>query len=86
MIKLNFDEKYILKINTGEYSVSIRKVNKINDTENLESKVKAKVPNKNDVCEVIIHSSQLIPMDDFNILTKTARFCLLDKMKLLQVV
>ena len=77
--KLNFDEKYILKINKGEYSVSIRKVNKIIDTENLESKVKAKVPNKNDVCEVIIHSSQLIPMDDFNILTKTARFCLLDE-------
>ena len=77
--KLDFDEKYILKINTGEYSVSIRKVNKIIDTENLESKVKAKVPNKNDVCEVIIHSSQLIPMDDFNVLTKTARFCLLDE-------
>ena len=77
--KLNFDEKYILKINTGEYSVSIRKVNKIIDTENLESKVKAKVPNKNDVCEVIIHSSQLIPMDDFDVLTNTARFCLLDE-------
>ena len=32
--KLDLEGKYQLKINTGEYSVSIRKVNKIIDTEN----------------------------------------------------
>ena len=43
--KLDFDEKYILKINTGEYNINISKVNKIIDTENLESRNK-KIPNK----------------------------------------
>ena len=76
--KMNLNKKYQLKINTGEYTVNIRKVNKIIDTESLESTNK-KIPNKNDVSEVVIHSSQLIPMDDYNVLTKTARFCLLDE-------
>ena len=76
--KMDLSKKYQLKINTGEYTVKIRKVNKIIDTESLESTNK-KIPNKNDVSEVVIHSSQLIPMDDYNVLTKTARFCLLDE-------
>ena len=76
--KMDLSKKYQLKINTGEYAVNIRKVNKIIDTESLESTNK-KIPNKNDVSEVVIHSSQLIPMDDYNVLTKTARFCLLDE-------
>jgi len=76
--KMDLSKKYQLKINTGEYTVNIRKVNKIVDTESLESTNK-KIPNKNDVSEVVIHSSQLIPMDDYNVLTKTARFCLLDE-------
>ena len=52
--KIDFDRKYQLKINTGEYNVSISKVNKIIDTENLESKSDKKLPNKNDVCEVVV--------------------------------
>ena len=27
----------------------------------------------------MIHSSQFIPIDDYNVLTKTARFCILDE-------
>ncbi|MBD22840.1 MAG: adenylyl-sulfate kinase [Alphaproteobacteria bacterium] len=77
--RIDLKRKYQLKINTGEYSVNIRKVHKTIDTENLESKANKKLPSKNDVCEVVMHSSQLIPMDDFNTLTKTARFCLLDE-------
>ena len=76
--KMNLNKKYTLKINTGEYNINISKVNKIIDTENLESRNK-KIPNKNDVCEVVIHSSQFIPIDDYNVLTKTARFCILDE-------
>ncbi len=76
--KMDINKKYKLKINTGEYNINIREVNKIIDTENLESSTK-KIPNKNDVCEVVIHSSQLIPIDDYNFLTKTARFCILDE-------
>ena len=34
---------------------------------------------KNDICEVVIHSSQLIPMDDYSFNKSTARFCLLDE-------
>ena len=36
------------------------------------------MPSKNDVCEVVIHSQQLIPMDDFKENQRTGRFCLLD--------
>ena len=78
MKKINFDEKISIKDKYWRVCCKNKRNNKIIDTENLESKV-TKAPNKNDVCEVIIHSSQLIPMDDFNILTKTARFCLLDE-------
>ena len=77
--KMDLEKKYQLKINTGEYVVKIREITKIIDTENLESKTTNAFPNKNDVCEVVIHSSQLIPMDDFDAIAKTARFCLLDE-------
>ena len=36
------------------------------------------LPSKNDVCGVVIHSQQLIPMDDFKENQRTGRFCLLD--------
>tara|TARA_B100000287_G_scaffold398365_2_gene415691 strand:- start:1726 stop:3594 length:1869 start_codon:yes stop_codon:yes gene_type:complete len=77
--KLNFTKKYLMKINTGEYNISVTEVSKIINTNNLSSKKLSSVPEKNDVCEVIIHSQQLIPMDDFKINQKTGRFCLLDE-------
>ena len=77
--KLDFQKKYYLKINTGQYTVNISQINKIIDTQNLKSITGNKLPKKNDVCEIVIHSSQLIPMDDFKINPKTARFCLLDE-------
>ncbi len=75
---LKLDKKYFFKINTGEYFVSIKAIKKVIDTNNLEPK---KINNvaKNDVCEVVMHSSQLIPMDDFSSLKKTGRFCILDE-------
>ena len=76
--RLDFQKKYYLKINTGEYTVNISQINKIIDIQNLESKTGNELPKKNDVCEIVIHSSQLIPMDDFKVNPKTARFCLLD--------
>lgn len=76
-LKLKLNQKYKFKINTGEYSVIIKEVKKIIDTNNLNSKSSKNVL-KNDICEVVIHSSQLIPMDDFSINQKTGRFCLLD--------
>ena len=72
-----------MKINTGEYNITISKVSKVIDTNNLSSKSMNLSPKKNDVCEVIIHSSQLIPMDDFKDNQKTGRFCILDEEKII---
>ena len=77
--KLLSKKQYTMKINTGEYTVKISKVMKVIDTDNLNTKSMKVYPSKNDVCEVIIHSAQLIPMDDFKISKKTGRFCLLDE-------
>ncbi len=81
--KLKLDTQYFMKINTGEYNIVIRKVSKVIDTNNLDSKSLNLSPAKNDVCEVIIHSSQLIPMDDFKDNQKTGRFCILDEEKII---
>ena len=72
-----------MKINTGEYNIFISEVSKVIDTNNLNSKNSSLSPEKNDVCEVIIHSSQLIPMDDFKDNQKTGRFCILDEEKII---
>ena len=76
-LKLKLNQKYKFKINTGEYNVIVKEVKKIIDTDNLNSKSSKNV-SKNDICEVVFHSSQLIPMDDFSVNQKTGRFCLLD--------
>ena len=81
--KLKINEQYLMKINTGEYNIFISKVSKVIDTDNLTSKTANLSPEKNDVCEVVIHSSQLIPMDDFKDNQKTGRFCILDKEKII---
>ncbi len=80
--KISFEKKYLMKINTGEYEVSINKIKRIIDTESLNIKNKNNVE-KNDVCELVIHSSQLIPMDDYSVNKSTGRFCLLDEEEIL---
>ena len=79
--KINFKKKYTMKINTGEYEVFINKVKNVLNTDNLELKTNITV-SKNDVCELVIHSSHLIPMDDYFFFKTTARFCLLDDMEI----
>ena len=76
--KISFNKKYLMKINTGEYEVSINKIKHIIDIENLTEKKKDNVE-KNDICEVVIHSSELIPMDNYSFNKSTSRFCLLDE-------
>ena len=76
--KISFNKKYLMKINTGEYEVSINKIKHIVDIESLTKKNKENVE-KNDICEVVIHSSELIPMDDYSFNKSTSRFCLLDE-------
>jgi len=76
--KISFNKKYLMKINTGEYEVSINKIKKIIDVESLIERKKINVE-KNDICEVVIHSSELIPMDDYTFNKSTSRFCLVDE-------
>lgn len=80
--KISFESKYILKINAAEFDVNIRKIKKIIDTETLNPKKSLNI-SKNDICELVIHSSQLIPMDDYNFNKSTARFCILDDEEIL---
>jgi bifunctional enzyme CysN/CysC len=75
--KIIFEKKYVMKINTAEYEVVINKIKNVIDTDNLQQK-KTRNVKKNEVCEIVIHSSQLIPMDDFSFSKRTGRFCLLD--------
>ena len=75
--KIFFNKNYLMKINTGEYQIRIKEIKNIVDTENLNLK-RSKNVEKNDICEVVIHSSQLIPLDDYSFNKSTARFCLLD--------
>ncbi len=77
--KINLKKKYTMKINTGEYEILINKVKNVLNTDDLELKTNI-LASKNDVCELVIHSSQLIPMDDYFFNKTTARFCLLDEM------
>ena len=72
-------KKYKFKINTGEYDVTIEKIKKKIDTNNLDSKNNVEYIKKNDVCELVIHSSQLVPMDDYKVNKRTGRFCLLEE-------
>ena len=76
--KISFNKKYLMKINTGEYEVSINQIKNIIDVESLTEKKQSNVE-KNDICEVVIHSSELIPMDDYSFNKSTSRFCLLDE-------
>ena len=76
--RISFNKKYLMKINTGEYEVSIKQIKNIIDVESLTEKKKLNVE-KNDICELVIHSSELIPMDDYSFNKSTSRFCLLDE-------
>ena len=76
--KLKLNKKYDLKINTGQYQVNINEIKKIIDTNNLQPKKNFDVT-KNDICELVFHSSQLIPMDNYSHIKSTGRFCLLDE-------
>ena len=76
--KLKLNKKYDLKINTGQYQVNINEIKKIINTNDLQSKKSFDV-NKNDICELVFHSSQLIPMDNYSHIKSTGRFCLLDE-------
>ena len=76
--KLQLNKKYDLKINTGQYQVIINEIKKIIDTNDLQAKSDLKVA-KNDICELVFHSSQLIPMDNYSQIKSTGRFCLLDE-------
>ena len=76
--KLKTNSKYNLKINTGQYDVTINQIKKVINTDTLSSK-QSNVVFKNDICEVIFILLRLIPMDDFTHIKKTGRFCLLDE-------
>ena len=77
-VSLDIKRKYLMKINTGEYSVNVQKVKRIINTNDLGVK-KSDIVKKNDVCELVLHSAQLVPMDDFKRNSKTGRFCILDE-------
>ena len=63
--KLIKKKKYSMKINTGEYLVSVEKILNVIDTNSLNVIKNPTLVNRNEICELILHSSQLIPMDDF---------------------
>ena len=77
--KLLKKKKYYMKINTGEYLVSVEKILNVIDTNTLNANKNPTAVNKNEICELVLYSPQLIPMDDFSTNPRTGRFCLLDE-------
>ena len=72
-------QKFLMKINTGEYQITVEKIMSVFDTNNLKKKNNVLKVKKNEICELTLHSAQLIPMDDFTYNQKTGRFCLLSE-------
>ena len=72
-------QKFQMKINTGEYQITVEKIMSVFDTNNLKKKNDVLKVKKNEICELTLHSAQLIPMDDFTYNQKTGRFCLLSE-------
>jgi len=69
--------RYLLKINTGEYQVEIKEIEQVVNTADL-SRTKSKLVEKNSVAEVVLSTRALIAVDAFNENPATGRFVLVD--------
>lgn len=68
---------YTMKINTSEYKVEVREVEKVISTDDLSHKT-VKTVTKNSVAEVVFKVRGLAAIDEFTLNQKTGRFMLLD--------
>lgn len=68
---------YNMKINTSEYKVEVREVEKVISTDDLSHSA-VKTVSKNSVAEVVFKVRGLAAIDEFSLNEKTGRFMLLD--------
>jgi len=74
---LEVGKRYTMKINTSEYKVEIREIEKVISTDDL-SHGSVKAVAKNDVAEVVVRVRGLASLDEFEANQKMGRFMLMD--------
>jgi bifunctional enzyme CysN/CysC len=75
--QLEVGRRYTMKINTSEYKVEVREIEKVISTDDLSHSSNTTVA-KNDVAEVIIQVRGLAALDEFEDNQKMGRFMLMD--------
>jgi len=70
-------KKYLMKINTTEYMVEVKEIEKVVNTDNLKISAGNKVE-RNSVAEVVFRVKGLMPVDSFTDNPKTGRFVLVE--------
>lgn len=69
--------RFVMKINTAEYRVEVRSVEKVISTDDLSHAATKKVE-KNAVAEIILKVRGMAALDEFESFAKTGRFMLMD--------
>ncbi|MFN5351645.1 MAG: adenylyl-sulfate kinase [Alphaproteobacteria bacterium] len=72
---------YLMKINTSEYQVSVKEIEKVIDTNNLSDSKESKVV-KSNVAEVVFRIKGLAALDDFSENNISGRFVLLQNYRI----
>ncbi len=73
-------KRYIMKINTSQYRVDVREVEKVISTDDL-SHINNKKVEKNSVAEVVFKVRGIAALDEFSVNNKTGRFMLMEGYK-----
>lgn len=74
---LKTGDRFTMKVNTSEYKVEVKEVEKVISTDDLSHATKLEVE-KNDVAEVILRVRGLAAIDEFESNPNTGRFMLMD--------
>lgn len=75
---LKVGNRYKLKLATNEVEVQVQEITKVIDTDDLSDARRDSVE-RNAVAEVILRSRKMLALDNYNELTRTGRFVLIDR-------
>jgi len=79
---ISVGKKYKLKINTAEYNVEVKEIEKVVDTDDLSLGEGADKVEKNSVAEVILRIKGLASLDEFTSNATMGRFVLVDNYRI----
>ncbi len=79
---LKVGSRYTLKINTCEYRVEVKEIERVVDTDNLALADTAQAVQKNSVAEVVFRVRGIMPIDDYGQNDSTGRFVLVENYRI----